>query len=80
MTHRARTPAIRPQAKPAAHTLEPYAGQEGSQLELAPQGLLATYLEALHAAPDTQAHVAANTYVAPGAEAAAEDGGHSDHD
>ena len=28
----------------------------------------------------TQAHVAANIYVAPGAEAGAEDGGHSDHD
>ena len=30
---------------------------DGSQLELAPQGALATYLEALHAAPDTQAEI-----------------------
>ena len=93
---------------------------DGSELELAPHGALATNLEAVHAAPDTQArlrpverrsdravagyrllhgahaidlsrapfshtqaHVAANIYVPPGAAgagAAAEDGGHSDHD
>ena len=53
---------------------------DGSQLELAPHGTLSTYLKGLHTAPDTQAHLAAHTYVAPGAEAAAEDGGHSDND
>ena len=30
---------------------------DGSELELAPHGALATYLEALHAAPDTQARL-----------------------
>jgi len=30
---------------------------DGSELELAPHGALATYLEAVHAAPDTQARL-----------------------
>ena len=53
---------------------------DGAQLELAPQGALSCYLEGLHAAPSSQAHVAAHAYVAPGAEVAGEDGGHSDND